>query len=183
MSNLTKKALLQAFGELLQEKPFNKISIADLTAKCGLSRMTFYYHFNDIYELMIWGLKTQLNDVTRDLVNYDNWKTAYLRIMNFAVDRGVYIKKIFQTIKQEHLEHHLNEIAVNMVVSVIDDRRGDRPLSENDKLFTAHLCSHVLVGTLITWVNLGMKEKPEVIVKKVGCLLEGMIEKTLRGYE
>ena len=41
MSNLTKKALLIAFGELIEEKPFNKITITDLTKKCGLSRMTF----------------------------------------------------------------------------------------------------------------------------------------------
>ena len=31
MSNLTKKALLIAFGELIEEKPFNKITITDLT--------------------------------------------------------------------------------------------------------------------------------------------------------
>ena len=71
MSVLTKKALLIAFGELLEEKPFNKITITDITARCGLNRMTFYYHFDNIYELMIWGLEAQMREVSRDCINYE----------------------------------------------------------------------------------------------------------------
>ena len=183
MSNLTKKALLAAFGELLEEKPFNKISINDLTERCGLSRMTFYYHFENVYELMIWGLETHLLTASKDCINYDNWKTGYLRVFCFALERKVYIKKIFQTIEQEHLEVYLNRIVERMVISVIEDKRGDRPVAEADRLFTAQLCTHVLVGTLVNWVTRGMKEDPEIIVKRVGCLLEGMIEKTINGFE
>ena len=183
MSNLTKKALLSAFGELIEEKPFNKITITDLTAKCGVNRMTFYYHFENIYELMIWGLEAQMREVSKDYINYANWKTGYLRIFNFALDRKTYIKKIFQTIEQEHLEHYLNKIAERMVLSVIDDKIGGQILDEDDKLFTAQICSHVLICTLMNWVNRGMKEAPEIMVKRVGRLLEGMIEKTINGYQ
>lgn len=184
MSNLlTKKALLNAFGELLEEKPFNKISISDLTNRCGLCRMTFYYHFNDIYELMIWGLESQLIAVSKDFVNYGNWKTGYLKIFYFAIERKAYIKKIFQTIKGENLEVYLNKIAERMVISVFDDKITDRRINEEDKIFTAQICSHVLVNTLVNWANRGMKEEPEAVVKKVGCLLDGMIEKTINGFE
>lgn len=83
MSDLSKRALLKAFGELIEEKPFNKITITDLTAKCGLNRMTFYYHFENIYELMIWGLETQMREASKDCINYENWKTGYPSITNF----------------------------------------------------------------------------------------------------
>ena len=179
MSNLTKKALLVAFGELLEKKPFNKITITDITSKCGLNRMTFYYHFDNIYELMIWGLETQMREVSKDYVNYDNWKTGYLRVFYFALDRKNYIKKIFQTIEQEHLEHYLNKIAEGMVLSVIEERTADKELSEDDKLFTAQTCSYVLVGILVSWVSRGMKESPELMIARTGRLLDGMIEKAL----
>ena len=179
MSKLAKKALLQAFGELIEEKPFNKITITDITARCGLNRMTFYYHFDNIYELMIWGLETQMHEVSKDCVNYENWKTGYLRIFDFALERMMYIKKIFQTIEQEHLEHYLNQIAERMVLAVIDDKIGDKKLDEDDRLFTAQICAHVLVGTLVSWVARGMKEDPEMMVKRTGRLLDGMIEKTI----
>lgn len=179
MSNLTKKALLSAFGALIEEKPFNKITITDLTARCGINRMTFYYHFDNIYELMIWGLEMQMNEASRDCVNYENWKTGYLRIFHFALEHKTYIKKIFQTIEQEHLERYLNQIAERMVLAVIEEKSGDRTLNEDDKLFTAQICAHVLVGTLVSWVARGMKEPPETMVGRTGRLLDGMIEKTI----
>lgn len=183
MSDLSKRALLKAFGELIEEKPFNKITITDLTAKCGLNRMTFYYHFENIYELMIWGLETQMREASKDCINYENWKTGYLRIFNFALDRKTYIKKIFQSIEQEHLEHYLYRIAERMVISVIDDKTGDKVLDEDERLFTAQICSHVLIGTLMNWVTRGMKEPPEIMVKRTGRLLDGMIEKTIGEYD
>ena len=32
----------------------DKITINDLTTDCGISRMAFYYHFKDIYDLVEW---------------------------------------------------------------------------------------------------------------------------------
>lgn len=179
MSILTKKALLAAFGELIEEKPFNKITITDITSRCGLNRMTFYYHFNDIYELMIWGLDMQMREVSKDCVNYENWKTGYLRVFRFALDRKTYIKKIFQTLEQKNLEHYLIKIAERMVLSVIEDKYSEKALNEDDKIFTAQSCAYVLVGILMSWVSRGMKETPEIMIKRTGRLLDGIIEKTI----
>ena len=54
MSNLTKIALSNALKELLAHKSLEKITVTELTRACGLNRMTFYYHFQDIYELAEW---------------------------------------------------------------------------------------------------------------------------------
>ena len=49
MANTTKLALEASLKELLRTKPIDRITINDLTEHCGISRMTFYYHFKDIY--------------------------------------------------------------------------------------------------------------------------------------
>ena len=54
MSQITKRALASALKELLEHKPLNKITIADITEQCGVNRQTFYYHFQDIYALLEW---------------------------------------------------------------------------------------------------------------------------------
>ena len=54
MSQITKKALAQSLKNLLLKKPLNKITINDITDDCGINRMTFYYHFKDIYDLLEW---------------------------------------------------------------------------------------------------------------------------------
>ena len=54
MSQITKRALASALKELLEHKPLNKITIADITEQCGVNRQTFYYHFQDIMEVVEW---------------------------------------------------------------------------------------------------------------------------------
>lgn len=52
MQNLTKYALEDSLKKFLLKKPLDKITISDLTSDCGISRMAFYYHFKDIYDLV-----------------------------------------------------------------------------------------------------------------------------------
>ncbi|MCR5795511.1 MAG: TetR family transcriptional regulator, partial [Solobacterium sp.] len=52
MTESTKQALAESLKKVLQEKPLDKITIADLTNDCGLNRQTFYYHYHDIYDLI-----------------------------------------------------------------------------------------------------------------------------------
>ncbi len=55
VSKLTKRAPGRvAEKKLLAQKPLSKITIADITEDCGMNRMTFYYHFQDIYDLIDW---------------------------------------------------------------------------------------------------------------------------------
>ena len=52
MSQVTKRALEASLKNLLLQKPLSKITISDITEDCGINRMTFYYHFKDIYDLV-----------------------------------------------------------------------------------------------------------------------------------
>ena len=54
MSQITKRALEASLKHLLLSKPLDKITVTDICEDCGISRMTFYYHFRDIYDLVEW---------------------------------------------------------------------------------------------------------------------------------
>ena len=47
----TRGAIVNAFIQLLSEKPVNKITVKDIVERCGVNRNTFYYHFHDIPDL------------------------------------------------------------------------------------------------------------------------------------
>ena len=52
MTNTTKLALEAALKKELLMKSLDKITINELAEDCGISRMAFYYHFKDIYDLV-----------------------------------------------------------------------------------------------------------------------------------
>lgn len=64
MINQTKQILEESLKKLMLQKPLDKITIRDLTEDCDISRMAFYYHFKDIYDLVEWSC---LEDATRAL--------------------------------------------------------------------------------------------------------------------
>lgn len=51
-SEQTKRALAAALKELMAQKPIDKVTIHDLTERCGIRRQNFYYHFQDVYDLL-----------------------------------------------------------------------------------------------------------------------------------
>ena len=72
-SILTKRIIADGFRAVMAKKSFEKITISDITDQCGLNRQTFYYHFQDKYELLNWILYTEVitpftEDLTIDIV-------------------------------------------------------------------------------------------------------------------
>lgn len=81
---LTKRALEESHKHLLLTKPLTKITIADLTEDCGVSRMTFYYHFQDIYDLVEWSCEEDARQALASNKTAETWQTGLANIM-FAV--------------------------------------------------------------------------------------------------
>ena len=51
MSKFTKQAIMDGFIELSKQMPIDKITVKKVTDYIGITRNTFYYHYQDIYAL------------------------------------------------------------------------------------------------------------------------------------
>ena len=107
MSQMTKRALVASLKDLLAEKPLDKITVTDLTEHCGVNRMTFYYHFKDIYDLVEWAY---IESATRALAGqktYDTWQQGFLQILQAVQMDKVFVTKVYHSISREHIENYL----------------------------------------------------------------------------
>ena len=52
MISSTRRAIMDSLLKLLDERPLSKISVKDIVVECGISRNTFYYHFQDLPDLI-----------------------------------------------------------------------------------------------------------------------------------
>ena len=59
--NRTELAIITAFWQLLEEKPYNKITVKNIVERCDINRNTFYYHFQDIPDLLYKSLKKDID--------------------------------------------------------------------------------------------------------------------------
>ena len=58
-SERTKRNLAAALKEKMAKKPLEQITIQELTDPCGMQRRAFYYHFEDIYDLVKWMFREE----------------------------------------------------------------------------------------------------------------------------
>ena len=52
VSHFTRDAIKDSFIKMLGEKRLDHITVKDSVVDCGVSRKTFYYYFEDIYDLL-----------------------------------------------------------------------------------------------------------------------------------
>lgn len=76
MSNTTKQDLEASLKKVMLQKPLDKITISDITSDCGISRMAFYYHFKDIYDLVEWSCLEDAKRALQGKKTYDLLKAV-----------------------------------------------------------------------------------------------------------
>ena len=70
-SRRTRKQLQQALGALINEKPFNKIQITEITDRAEVSRPAFYLHFRSKEDLLISHLDIVFDEFHERSLNAD----------------------------------------------------------------------------------------------------------------
>ena len=110
MSQTTKRALEASLKKLLKEKPLNKITINDITEDCGVNRMTFYYHFKDIYDLVDWILTEDATKAMEGCQSFDTWTEAFLDILHQIRDNKALVLNVYRSLGREQVEQYLYKL-------------------------------------------------------------------------
>ena len=164
--NTTKIALEASLKELLKKKPFDKITIADLTEDCGISRMAFYYHFKDIYDLVEWACVEDGKKALRDKKTYDTWQEGFAQIFEAVLENKPFIMNVYHSVNREKIESFLYKLTYQLIADVVEEKCSRDHLPETDKQFIADFYKYGFVGIMLDWIDRGMKEdykKGEVI--------------------
>ena len=121
-SQQTKQALAAALKELMAQKPIENITIHDLTEHCGIRRQTFYYHFEDIPDLMAWSLRRNFDRVIAQCQTQKNGEEALRYLLSAAVNARPMLKKGMQSNYGEELERQLEGLLMDFLSHVAASR-------------------------------------------------------------
>jgi probable dihydroxyacetone kinase regulator len=179
MTQRTKKALADSLSELLLTKPINQITISDITEHCGVSRMTFYYHFKDIYDLVDWIFTESITHATEDSTSYDTWNQGYLNVFHLFQKNRPLIMNIYRHVSTESLRNYLDQVVYPLVLRVVKERAEDRMVSEKDLHFLARFYSGALVALVMEWVKNDMKDEPQELITSLEAVVSGNIDQAL----
>lgn len=157
MSQVTKRALEASLKNLLLQKPLSKITISDITEDCGINRMTFYYHFKDIYDLVEWSC---LEDASRALAGnktYETWQQGFLQLFKAVQDNKPFIMNVYHSVSREQVENYLYKVTYDLLEGVVEEQAQGMSVRDEDKAFIATVYKYAFVGLMLDWIKNDMK--------------------------
>ncbi|MDK2937434.1 MAG: hypothetical protein PWP62_2442 [Eubacteriaceae bacterium] len=182
MSNTTKRALEASLKNLLLKKPLDKITISDIANDCGISRMTFYYHFKDIYDLVEWACIEDASKALDGKKNYDDWQEGFLQIFEAVLDNKPFILNVYHSVSREQVETYLYKLTYDLMIGVVEELAQNMSVKDSDKAFIANFYKYAFVGLMLDWIRNSMKEEPKEIIKHLSILVQGNIATALDHY-
>lgn len=178
MAQTTKRALEASLKKLLLKKPLNKITINDITEDCGVNRMTFYYHFKDIYDLVDW-IMVEDAAKAQEGKSFETWSEAFLDILNEIRDNKVLVQNVYRSISREQVEQYLYKMLDPTLHNFIDREATALSVQDADKQFVIDFYKYALVGMVLEWIRKDMKTEPEVMTKRLNTMLHGDFHRAL----
>ena len=182
MSQITKRALEASLKNLLLQKPLDKITINDIAEDCGINRMTFYYHFKDIYDLIEWSCVEDAKKALEGKKTYDTWQDGFLQIFEAVQDNKPFIMNVYHSVSREQVEKYLYKLTYELLIGVVEEQAAGMAVSAENKKFIADFYKYAFVGLMLDWIRGDMKEDPQGIIDRLGLLMHGNIAKALEAY-
>ena len=173
----------QSLKNLLLKKPLTKITVTDIAEDCGINRMTFYYHFKDIYDLVEWSCLEDARKALEEKKTYDTWQQGFLQIFEKVKENKPFIMNVYRCVHQEQVERYLKPLVDQLLLGVINEEAVGMTVREEDKEFIAQVYSYVFVGLMLDWIEADMKGDPEQLVERLAKLLKGNIAVGLQRFK
>ena len=171
-----------ALKNLLKEKKLNKITVQDIADECGINRQTFYYHFQDIYDLVEWTCIEDTEKVLKENRTYDTWQEGFLSVFDLAKKDKTFIDNIYRSVSLEMLEQYLYRLVYPLLKNVVDEKANGQTVREENKKYIADFYKYAFVGVLLEWIRNDMAESPGQIVDRVSRIVGGAIENAFANF-
>jgi len=182
-NEITKKALEQAFLKLLSIKPFKKIKVSDVTDLVGVNRMTFYYHFEDIYSLLDYALKVEFSKALDGKYDSLNWEEGFKNIFKVCLEYRSLVDNAYKFNSRGNVEAVLEPIVFQLTYYVVNEESKGHNVEKKDLEFVANAYKFMLIGFVLDWIKNDMQDDIDVINNKVSTMLSGETEWILSKFE
>ena len=181
-NNSTKLALEASLKNLLLKKPVDKITITDLTNDCGITRMAFYYHFKDIYDLVEWSCYEDASKALHGKKTYETWQEGLMQIFEAVMENKPFIMNVYHALSREQIENYLFRLTRDLIMNVIKECSKGMNITVSDQSFIADFYKYSFVGVMLDWIKKGMKENYHEIVNDICITMSGNIKNSLQNF-
>ena len=182
-TDTTRHLLTESLKRLMVQKPLNKISIREITEGCGVNRQTFYYHFDDVYDLLEWVFEEDANRVLPSEIYYEKWKENVSVFFRYLEDNRTFVLNIFNSQNRAYLLRYLKRrlhLVYHAFAAIVAEGQN---VEWGDFEFICDFYVNGIVGIIAQWCDIGMPEIDENTKVRFYKILDNSTENLLARFK
>lgn len=163
-----KNMIAETFFGMTKEKNIDKITVKELVERCQISRQTFYYHFQDIWEVLEWSMDRVFQEALDRTLEAETPEAGIEVFVSMAVERHGMIERLLNSQRREHVEQLFVHGVETYLRKLMQYKAPDTGLSYSDTEVALHFYSYGIVGLMMDYCsdrNLNVEEFSRQICK------------------
>lgn len=175
----TKRAMAEALKQLMRQKPVEKITIQEITSRCGMKRQNFYYHFEDIYDLLRWMFQEEAVSLLKQREGAQLWQEGMLQLFRYLQENREVCLCALRSLGHSHLrrffETEIYELIHHTMETMVGQLGGAGADEEGYLDWMTHMYVIALAGILESWLLGRLEQTPEELVSYVDQTLQDQL--------
>ena len=155
----TRKLLVEALAHLLEEKPFQELSVTDICRRAMVHRTTFYAHFNDKQELLRYLLEGLERECAATCLPQDPDRspreyllTAARNVFQFFAQHRALYRACLNS-GADTLAHTLEDCAAGELCRLLSEPRFRAVSPQVDPQVAAHFYTGAMLSLIRWWLS------------------------------
>ena len=173
-----KMVIAQAYKNKIQHEDVDKITVKSLIEECHISRQTFYYHFQDIMDVLEWSVEQQTRQLVEQSLKAEDMRSVLGIFISFTVEQFPMLEKLMRSQRRAQIEKLMLD-AVRTYLTQLAQHQGQQvSMSDFDRevLLQYNVCG--LVGVLMEY---GGRKKLDA--EQLASRLESILSGSLSGWK
>jgi probable dihydroxyacetone kinase regulator len=180
VSEQTKLQLAAALKILMAQKSMDKITIAELTNLCNIRRQSFYYHFEDIYDLLRWMIENEAISLLKQQEGALLWKEGLLQLFRYLEENRTVCLCALKSVGRDHLRRFFEADIYAIIHRTIEQLTENIGVHSNlDSFVDVEMLTHfyvvALAGMIESWLLGEIDRTPEQLIQFVDIILNDQI--------
>ncbi|MBQ9044846.1 MAG: TetR/AcrR family transcriptional regulator C-terminal domain-containing protein [Oscillospiraceae bacterium] len=176
MSRYTETLIMRAFSEMLDEMPLDKITVSALTRRSDISHNTFYYHYNDIYDLLEVWIRMEIAPYLDRDGEYPDWESGIAAMLKAWKRDERRIYHVFHSLSREQMERHVfeqTEYFFHDLVRSLPDAGDSLPEPQLQRI--SEFACYIFLGFLMRFLWNKMRGDIDQSVHELSVLLSSFL--------
>ncbi len=181
--NYTRNLIIKEFIKLLNKKNLHNITVTELAKQCNIERKTFYYHYENLLQLIKDIFDDELSRVISEFNDTLSWEESFILAAKFILDNKHFIKNIYESDYKDDLDKYIFSISGEVMNKYVRQIAKMTNAQEIDIKLIAYFYQCALSSALVQWVATDMKIDPKIMTRRIGELMDGNILLSLKRSE